>query len=332
MAGAIAGTALINYASQLSDKLSTVTLTINNLCNLSCPHCYLQYEDGGTKFITGDILEQLYRADFKHLVVVGKEPFVNKRSVSLLEEITNAVKKQGKTVGVITNGIGLDKMNTILAKNLSYIDVSFDGGPISYNNYRKGNFEQLISNINGVAEQYSFTAFNALHVVSDQTIANISDMVDVGNFFEFKNIMFSPYIETLNNGANHVSKLKIREILSRFSANNNFMNSQASFILLDIYHLLGDISGKAKYADYELHENMEFLKEMVRSCGVEAKVKLIEKDPIFHGFVRLTYDGYLLSPYASLNPADYKKEGVLIDQMSIAEFFNLKLQSFQKVA
>ena len=84
MAGAIAGTALVNYAPNISKKLSTVTLTVNNLCNLQCPHCYLQYDGGETKYISPSILEHLYNAEFKHLVIVGKEPFVNTKTVLLL--------------------------------------------------------------------------------------------------------------------------------------------------------------------------------------------------------------------------------------------------------
>ena len=80
MAGAIAGTALVNYAPHTSKQLSTITLTVNNLCNLQCPHCYLQYDGEENKYIGSEVLEHLYKADFKHLVIVGKEPFVNKKN------------------------------------------------------------------------------------------------------------------------------------------------------------------------------------------------------------------------------------------------------------
>jgi MoaA/NifB/PqqE/SkfB family radical SAM enzyme len=56
MAGAIAGTAILNC--KLQSALDTVALTINNSCNLHCPHCYLQY-DGPNESITSGVISLL---------------------------------------------------------------------------------------------------------------------------------------------------------------------------------------------------------------------------------------------------------------------------------
>lgn len=318
MAGAIAGTALVNYAPKATDKLSTITLTINNICNLSCPHCYLQYKQEKKRYIDSEVINAVSDTKFNHLVVVGKEPFVNEQSISILSKIVVSNSQQGKSVGVITNGVGLDHVNSELTSNLAYIDVSFDGGEKTYSLYRKSDFKNVIRNINNIQANQR-TIFNALHVVNDYTIRNIDDMVDVVKFADFKNIMFSPYIETQNDGSNFVEKLKLKSILEAFADNVKFMNTKEAFILLDIYHLLGDLDVNKKFDE---NESIFSIKKMLNDLGLIEKVKLIEKDPIHHGFLRVTYDGYLLSPYDSLNPMYYKNKGVKIGETSIENYFN----------
>lgn len=326
MAGAIAGTALINYAADCSECLTTITLTVNNICNLKCPHCYLQYNGNETLYIGEDVLQQLYATNFHHLVIVGKEPLVNQTTVNLVKNIVVTVAGQQKTVGLITNGAGLHRLDEELAGKLSYIDVSFDGGPQSYVQYRKGDFGKLIANIRRAETLYGFSFFNALHVLNSRNIGHLDDMVAIREYFPFKNIMFSPYLETHNDGLNEVYKLKLDEILIRLTESRQFMHAKEAFLLLDVYHLLGDMQHTHVYTEQDELPNMLSIKNRIAFLGLTSKVKLIEKDPIRHGFVRLTYDGYMLSPYASLNPAQYQKEGVGIREMSLQEFFDRKAQ------
>ena len=50
MGGVVSGSAIMIPKS--TGHLHTITLTINNQCNLHCPHCYLKYS--GTKDIIED--------------------------------------------------------------------------------------------------------------------------------------------------------------------------------------------------------------------------------------------------------------------------------------
>lgn len=327
MAGAIAGTALVNFASERTNKLSTVTLTVNNLCNFSCPHCYLQYADGSKKYISDDILSHLYLAEYKHLVIVGKEPLVNEKTINIVEQIAQTVKTQGKTVGLITNGFGLDKVKESLLSKLSYIDISFDGGAETYSKYRGGDFGALVKKAKQINERYGFDKFNVLHVVNDVTINSLEDMLSVRNYFKFKHMMFSPYIETRNDGFNSVKRITIDGILKTFAKSKNFRSDPNAFILLDTYHLMGEIDQLANYSEKDELPNAENVRLLIKKYDLSEKVKLIENDPILHGFVRLTYDGFVLSPYASLNPADYKVNGEKVSETSLLNFFNQRINS-----
>ncbi|MCF0075246.1 radical SAM protein [Dyadobacter sp. CY261] len=318
MAGAIAGTALVDFAPHLTRKLTTITLTINNLCNLSCPHCYLQYKPSkSSNYISQQVMNAVEETSFKHLVIVGKEPLVNSHSQEIVGKIVSANVKRGKTIGLITNGLKLSKLAQSSAADLSYIDVSFDGGKETYHLYRKADFGEVIGNIHAVSRNLPHLQFNALHVVNLSTARHISDMVNVKNYANFNKIMFSPYIETKNDGENTVERLPIRIVLEKFASNPDFMYTENAFILLDIYHLLGE----SKLFHDEGFNSMNEIKNTVLSLGLEGKVKLIENDPLSHGFLRVTYDGYLLSPYKSLDPSYYRETGNHVSKIEIDEYF-----------
>lgn len=330
MAGAIAGTALVNYSPELTDRLSTVTLTVNNLCNLNCPHCYLQYDGDEGKYISEKVLDCLYQAEFKHLVIVGKEPFVNDISINSIYNLCTRIKRNGTTIGVITNGLNLNKVSLDLINHFDYIDVSFDGGKESYEKYRRGYYQRIINHIKSLQKESPGTTFNALHVLNNYTIHNIDDMISVKEFADFKNIMFSPYLETNNDGKNYVDKVKINNILSALARNKRFMHTKNAFLLLDVYHLLGDFDSPGYYSQFDLPPNLNEIKDLVKVMNLKDKVKFIEKDPLKHGFLRLTYDGFILSPYDSLNPSEYKINGQTIDSISINEFFRDQIQKSSK--
>ena len=330
MAGAIAGTALVNYAPETSKKLSTVTLTINNFCNLKCPHCYLQY-DGDSKIITDDVVNQLFKSEFNHLVIVGKEPFANNKSISLVDRICREAKSRNISIGVISNGHGLHQVGLDTLNLLDYVDISFDGGAKSYAFYRKGDFNSLMQKISMVQKALPNLHFNALNVLNNATLGNLDDMLDIKNYATFRSIMFSPYLETQNDGVNYVAKVRLRNLLLHLSGNQQFMNTKEAFLLLDTYHLWGDLSRSVKYSEQSDPSNLSNIASLISYLELAGKVKLIEKDPIHHGFLRLTYDGYILSPYDSLNPKHYTSNGSSIHSVSLNQFFQSHLGGINRV-
>ena len=306
MGGAIAGTAILKSLSP-SRELKTITVTINNSCNLTCPHCYLQYDK--KNFLIGDsTLNSIFNSDFEHLAIVGKEPLVNKSSISLLEKLVEQCYLKKKTTSIITNGIGLANLNISIANYLDYIDVSFDGGKESYHQYRKGSFDKIIDSIR-LIQSNSNVKFNALHTLSSGTIEQIDDMVKVGQFADFKIIMFSPYLNTIHYGVNGVSIIQLDEILKRLSISNAFQDSKETLLLLDTYHIKQEGS------------SAEEIDRLISFYQFNSKIVLIDKDPLNYGIIRITYDDFVLTPYESIHPKNYGQSHYFASQENLNNVF-----------
>jgi len=294
MAGAIAGTAILNC--KLQDKLHTVALTINNVCNLSCPHCYLQY-DGPNGLISAELQDHLFRSEFQHLAIVGKEPLATKLSSQLCVDLARRCHSSAKTASLITNGSRLSALAVDDARLFSWIDVSFDGGPSTYSSYRKGDYAGIIKalahlRLNG------YENINALHVLNDQTISEIDDMMQIAAAYPFQRIMFSPYIVTSNHGNNYVRPVSILTILGALAESESFRSNSSTLLVIDSAHL--------RNANLSFDECSDFIDHY----RLSSKVLMIKEEPIKYGIVRLNYDGIALSPTDSLDPATYHANGV----------------------
>ena len=300
MAGAMAGTAILNC--NLSKTLHTVTLTINNSCNLECPHCYLQYERGAPNEIRRETLMSVNDSQFNHLAIVGKEPLANKASISRTTQIAKFSGRNLKTVSLITNGLNLSMASSELLKNLSYIDLSLDGGPNTYEKYRKGSLRKLLCGLRKL-ESKGFRQVNALHVLNSRTIHQVNDMMEAGDFFDFGYIMFSPFVNTSNYGTNSVDALETERIFDTLSKSKLFMDEPRAFLLISKDSIL-------------FSEKNCSIKSLASKYGVNKKVKYIGEDPLLYGIIRITYDGYALTPYQSLDTINYRRVGIQLKQLS----------------
>lgn len=304
MAGAIAGTAILRVTGPSTD-LHTVALTINNTCNLRCPHCYLQY-DGEEGLIEARTVDAVFNAEFRHLAIVGKEPLVSKTSVDCVLELTRRARSAGRTTSVITNGLGLSRLPTTEVSLLSYIDVSFDGGPSTYESYRRGSLRMLRGGLEHVSD---LTELNALHVLHRNNMAAIEDMMAVAAFAPFQRMVFSLYLDTKNHGANAVERAELTEVLARLSECDSFREARNALLLVDDLHL----------ARYGVSSD-EFL-QLAEKLSILERVHLVAADPLLYGFIRVTYDGLVLAPHASVHPALYASTGRRIASVSLQEHF-----------
>jgi len=311
MAGAIAGTAILNCSH--TDRLHTVTLTINDRCNLNCPHCYLQYRDEAA-LISDDVLDIMFKSQFSHLAIVGKEPLYSISTATLCCEIAARCSKSRKSFSIITNGLRLSLIPPSALQDFSFIDISFDGGPLTYRSYRRGNFEDVIRGIDYLRTN-DFRSINALHVLNSNTISAVADMMSIAEYAQFGSIMFSPYIVTSNYGSNTVRSLKIQEIFETLAACKSFVDNERAFLLIDFNHL------------NEQRIDAEECLSMAGTLGLVGKIKMIVEDPLLFGIIRVTFDGLVLTPQQSIHPRDYadcafrlnKKSGgleTIYDQMN----------------
>ncbi len=140
------------YLKKLSE-IKSVSLFVNNMCNLRCPYCYLagtnnEPNEEISVNKTLDFIEKVHvRSALESTVIVGREPFLSPdRTFAVLE----GLRKMGiPKIGIVTNG-------TLIAENYakklaglaSFVDVSVDGLEKVHEATRgKGNFAKTISGI-----------------------------------------------------------------------------------------------------------------------------------------------------------------------------------------
>ncbi len=275
-------------------KLKLITLVVNNLCNMNCPHCYLQLDKVSSDWIDDFILNKILMSDFEHLAIVGKEPLVNLDHTKKLISLVKKVKDSGRTTSMITNGKNLSLVNKELLDNLNFIDISFDGGEKTYSKFRRGNFEELKRNIQKIYNS-GFKRINALHSIHSENIENIDDMVSILEIIPFQRIMFTPYLVTENFGENKVSKITLKQLFKGLSSSELFMEAKQAIVNIDSYHLeQANMSSKG-------------LVQLAEQFKLKEKLILHDKDLLPFGVIRVTYEGKILSPSQSLNPKRYSK-------------------------
>ena len=295
MAGATAGSAT-TYFNQVSDSLRVLTLTINNRCNLSCPHCYLQY-DGDQTCISEDLISTVLASQFAHLAIVGKEPLVDAQSVGISERLIFDCVRSGRTVSFITNGMGLVRLQPEALASTEWIDVSLDAGPETYHKYRKANYQKVVEQANRALSS-GLKTLNALHTLSSTNLKCVEDMVAVSKDVPWSKIIFSPFVHARNHGRTLVSPVSLNDLFSTLSNSSAFMECEKAILLL----------GEDAFREQGLNAN-QILNEASKA-GLSSKLTLLSHDPLELGYLRLTYDGRIMTPYQSLHPADYHLAGI----------------------
>ena len=114
----------------------TVTLVVNNTCNLNCRHCYLQVPrlDGAPldEVEWGRVADSLIRTAPELICLSGKEVLIGSTGVSLLRRFgqLRVVGRAAYRLGFITNGTLVHRHRDALVEaDPSYVDISVDGLP-----------------------------------------------------------------------------------------------------------------------------------------------------------------------------------------------------------
>jgi MoaA/NifB/PqqE/SkfB family radical SAM enzyme len=299
MAGAIAGSAILELSeSGRASELDTVTLTVNNLCNLVCPHCYLQYTGPGG-VVQGGVLDAITRSQYRHLAIVGKEPLVNEESINTCTLIAKSNREHKRTTSLITNGVGLHRVPSALFSDLAWIDVSLDGGPRTYSTYRRGSLDHILAGVER-ARNLGLRSVRALHVLSVETLSALDDMLAADESGVFDMVVLSPYIKTRNAGRNSVAPVHPLKIIEALGRSKAFEERQSAVLLLDSTHLAQSGATVLEVESAALEWN------------IGRRIRIFPLDPIEYGFIRVTYDGLVLPPSDSLHPASYHENSAYI--------------------
>ncbi|MDO9231555.1 MAG: radical SAM protein [bacterium] len=138
-------------AGSLIPRIKSISLFINNMCNLRCPYCYVSAlnKEVPVEIKVDDIIKFINvvheKCELESVVIVGREPLL---SPKVMLEVLQEIQKMGiPKVGIITNGTLITKkIAKKLAGLVSFVDVSFDGLKEAHEKTRgRGSFAKTVA-------------------------------------------------------------------------------------------------------------------------------------------------------------------------------------------
>lgn len=290
--GAMAGSALKTFEIQpeKEKRLRIVTTTVNDVCQLRCPGCYLG-ESIRREFMNEETQQALLRGGYNHLVIAGKEPFVSEAHIQKTSDLIRRLSDEGITVSAITNGQNLHMVPADVLRSLTYLDVSIDGGnKASYEATRLGgNWERLVRNVRDAKERTG-VRIHGLHVLNAQNTRELDQMAGVTSLMPLDLLLFSPFTKTERRGVDYTTEpVDALTMIRTASESPTFKDNPKAFLYLGIYRL------------------PEIDKESLRECVAEKGTRaiLINENPFNLGVIRVTHDGKIMTPDESLHTGKY---------------------------
>lgn len=150
----------------------SIGLVVNNSCNLSCSHCYLQVERLFGKPLGLEEWRRFSRSAMQSgaalLSVCGKEPLLGRQGVKLLRALTQ-VRGQvdaDTRVGLITNGTLIDRHRSALSLiRPDFLDVSIEGLHALNDRVRgPDSFQRVLPNIDWAVSGFDSNFFLSLTI------------------------------------------------------------------------------------------------------------------------------------------------------------------------
>ena len=298
--GAFAGSAALLCRKMRSD-LSVVTLTMNNTCNLKCPHCYLQFaEDDG--YVARWVVESIAQSDVETVAIVGMEPLKNRRSAAELHWIVETMKAQGKNVGVVTNGLNAHLLDPRTASQLDWVDVSVDGLRDTYQSIRGapvGKLEQGVATLRalGVGQ------INVLHTLHAENIGHLAELADFGRELAFEGqVILSPFSATRHEGT-QPRDLSITPRLFLEAIEDADCDLADCWVVLDLDWLPNE------------SDRTGFAAQVEQRLG--GRAVLFRADPYEYGMIRITYDARIMTPRQAMHTSDYRGHTRSLDAVQL---------------
>jgi len=179
----------------------SVTLVVNNSCNLSCGHCYLQVKELTASALTEtewkSLIDSVANIDPELVCLSGKEVFLGNRGARLLSYLREAKERTDASyrIGLITNGTLVHKhKESILQAQPNYFDISLDGIEADHDAVRgQGAFAQALPNVEWAAQTFDENFFVTL-TVQKQNVDRLREAVQFLNQRGLQNIVCGFYL------------------------------------------------------------------------------------------------------------------------------------------
>jgi MoaA/NifB/PqqE/SkfB family radical SAM enzyme len=247
------------------------------------------------------VINHILACDFERICIVGKEPLADARSVDTVCRIIELASQSGKTVSLVTNGLNGDMLPDSALKKLAWVDVSVDGGQLTYGTYRRASWEKLRRSVTSMRAR-GLRELRLLHTLSATTVSSIVDMVEAGDALSASHIVFSPYQPTRAQGvqgAIPISPTEIIEAIEPFAGDRRI-------------HLSFDAGYASRFKDTA--RAIELATSLLGD-----RFTYVDTDPVDRGIIRVTYDGLVLTPFEAVNTTDYQALGreVLLQPLDV---------------
>ncbi|GAA5479162.1 radical SAM protein [Haloferula helveola] len=301
----MSGSAILTTPEETS-VLHTVTVTVNNACNLRCTHCYLQYQSDTNELLDPKTVTWLAASEFAHIAIVGKEPLANRRSAEFVSQAVEQFTRSGKSVSLITNGLNARLLGSETVQQLAWIDISVDGGIESFGRHGRGPLASLERAVDHFREK-GCKKLRSLNTISAANIKDIPDILSLSDHLDFDLTIFAPYFRTASLRPQYAEMVAPSSYLKGFASIN--LEKRAGKVVI----LIG-----SKYFDAFNESRSDSIKAMLplMQAGI---LKEIDGDPIDRGLMRVTFDDLVLKPLESLHTVGYQGSGRRVNRLQTAE-------------
>ena len=180
-----------------NQKLSEISLFINDRCNLKCKHCYVapgKAEADVSLQRWKDVISEAVGLGVNVLGIVGKEPLLTPEKTFELIKFAKKINRD-MVVGFVTNGLLLPKYSKQISEvDPTYIDISIDGTESNHDEIRgKGNFRKTVEGIKSLLD----AGFPKEKIFLSITLTSKTDAAGIIKYFNnfgIANFVISPYM------------------------------------------------------------------------------------------------------------------------------------------
>jgi len=177
----------------------SLALVVNNECNLSCSHCYLQIPQlSGDRLNVAEwqqVIDSAVQDGIQQFLIVGKEVLLGQTGPEVLA-LLGKVHEQHPSLrtGIMTNGVLLHKyFDLVEGANLSHMDISMEGDAQDHDAIRgAGAFDAVSSNVEAAARLLGEKLFVTL-TLQKRNIRRLDKALMAFSSLGVRSVSFAPY-------------------------------------------------------------------------------------------------------------------------------------------
>ena len=297
----------------------TVTLVVNNVCNLHCRHCYLQVPRlDGAPLDAGEwdrVAASLIRTDPELICLSGKEALLGSTGVALLRRLgeRRATDGPGYRLGLITNGTLMHRhRDALIDADPSYVDVSVDGLPDDHDAIRgAGAFAAMLPNLRWAVRTFGRRLFVNM-TLQKRNAGTVTGAVAFLHRLGVRNVEIGFYRPLpYTDGALALSASDVTEVFDRLGELETIPDGRRLRVLMDL-----DVVTPAPLAAFlrswwfsfdaiRVDENSEpFVVHRLRN-GATLEIRFAPYPVGIGRSVRITPDGHYLAAEDTIDTTGY---------------------------